>query len=78
MSFDIDDEVESSRLSSLTSLSSHAPWGLQVVFNEIKIEFYITFGCGKDVVLRHGSFLIAQSLQFIKEGISIFVILICS
>ncbi|KAK9054255.1 hypothetical protein SSX86_025333 [Deinandra increscens subsp. villosa] len=55
VSFDIDDgstqELESSTLSSLTTLSPHGSRDLDEVVNEIKIEFESAFSHGKEVAL---------------------------
>lgn len=55
VSFDVDEgsihEVESSRLSSLTTLSAHGSRDVQEVFNEIKDEFDVAFGYGKEVAV---------------------------
>lgn len=55
VSFDVDEdslqEIESSMLSSLTTLSAHGSRDLQEVVNEIKDEFEVAFGYGKEVAL---------------------------
>jgi len=55
VSFDVDEEsiheIESSLLSSLTTLSVHGSRDLQEVVNEIKDEFEVAFGYGKEVAL---------------------------
>ncbi|KAL7605113.1 hypothetical protein Lser_V15G19220 [Lactuca serriola] len=55
VSFDVDEEsiheIESSMLSSLTTLSVHGSRDLQEVVNEIKDEFEVAFGYGKEVAL---------------------------
>ncbi|KAL4583086.1 hypothetical protein LXL04_007650 [Taraxacum kok-saghyz] len=55
VSFDVDEdsivEIESSILSSLTTLSVHGSRDLQEVVNEIKDEFEVAFGYGKEVAL---------------------------
>ncbi|KAI3758581.1 hypothetical protein L6452_06148 [Arctium lappa] len=55
VSFDIDEvsthDCESSMLSSLTTLSAHGSRDLHEVADEIKVEFDIAFGYGKEVAL---------------------------
>lgn len=71
-SFDVDDEVESSRLSSLTRLSPHGSWGLQEAFNEIKNEFDIAFRTGKevDVMLEAGKVPYRPKFALLKVALS--------
>ncbi|KAI3685550.1 hypothetical protein L6452_34798 [Arctium lappa] len=83
VSFDVDEgsihEVESSRLSSLTTLSAHGSRDVQEVFNEIKDEFDIAFGYGKEVavMLEAGKVPYRPRFAVLKgEGKLIFVALI--
>ncbi|KAL4559202.1 hypothetical protein LXL04_031336 [Taraxacum kok-saghyz] len=66
VSFEVDDEVECSRLSSLTRLSP------QEVFNEIKKEFEIAFRCGKEVaeMLEAGKVPYHPKFSVLKAALS--------
>ncbi|CAH1443087.1 unnamed protein product [Lactuca virosa] len=71
-SVEADEEVESSRLSSLKRLSPHGSLGLEEVFNEIKNEFNIAFGYGKevDMLLESGKVPYHPKFALLKVALS--------